>query len=239
MKEFFQNNADYFSDHAPQLEAINNRILDIIADPDNYVTFDFVRGKSEILRGRKQFPARQVAFALNELVHHSQSRPHHGAYASVETGDHHARSLIESAILIDELGAPYATRTSVLREDEEVLDTFSCIHLNKHPIEVSRHIIPSRDEFIDTFPLYTKDTAIHDALLWILQSKPSNDKLDEEFQQVLERTTAEEKTAVTALIAQVRVRLAEAQTADEFSKQYGTDKPSFQELQDLLEYLSS
>lgn len=239
MTEALYDTPDYFSDYAHQFNKINDRVLEIVADPDTFVTYDFVDETAEIVRGKREFPAQQVAYAFNRLVLSTKSQPRQGIYAATEIGSHPTRTLIDSALLVNKEGMPYAVRTGILREDNDVLDTFSCTLLNKHPIEASRRLLPGNDELIDAIPLYTQNAAVRSTIVWILLTKPTGNELAAAIQYTLDKAAPKEEGNVATLLEYVKVRLQEEQAADSFAEQYGSNRPNFQELQDILRYLQS
>lgn len=237
MTEFFHHQPDYFSDYAPQLNAISNRVFEITSDPDTVVMFNFETNSPNVIRGSSQFLSRQVSLALNKLITVSQSQPNFGSYAAVELGSSPERTLIESTVLINAFSAPYAARASILREDGAILEMASVVHVRGQPVEASRKLVAGHDDLMEMVPFYTKDAAIQEMIIWTLLMKPAGNDLDTSLQNILAKTSVEEKQAVAIMLNYVRDRLLQEQASDDLARQHGTDRPSFQELQDLLQFL--
>lgn len=240
MTEAFSEYPDYFTENITLLDGINNKILDRISDnPLAVIAFDLEQDAFDTIINHEDLPIHHARMAVRRLI--ALASPFQQPAGSI-----FARSQIryapdttlELTLLTNTSEEPFAIRSVTTQSSDEVLDITTITHINGTCTEATRHIMPERGELTDMIKTRVTDIAVQAELISLLRYHAQSDNVDMLLAEILERDWFTPVSIAESHIANlIKNHIASERDARQFAAGLHIDKPSANDLRQLLHHL--
>lgn len=240
MSEFFQDNSDYYVDHKPLLDALSDRILDIASqDPKAVIACDFVTNTSETVLHSDGISADHAVSAIARLV--AQASTTETPIGAIFAYAHDPALHIdyEVSVLNNTREEPFALRSLVTQQLGDGITRMTTLtHINGKARHIEQRTIAPSDLTQDLVRAYIFDPRLKAALIDLLIYHCADDNI-EDCISTLPRSDPHTPSTITEIeiIQAVRDEIQRERDAQKFAGEYGMDKPGYDELRRLLQYL--
>lgn len=240
MTEAFAEHPDYFTENAELLDGVNNRILDRISDnPVAVIAFDLEREAFDTIINQDALPIHHARMAVQRLI--TLASPFQQPAGSIFARSQALRApnmTLELTMLTNMSEEPFAVRSVTTQKNEDILDITTITHINGTCTEATRHVTPERSELIDMVNSHISDIATQAELISLLRYHTPSDNIDMLLAEIFQRGWfTPVSTAESHLAHLIKNHIASEQEARQFAAQLYIDKPSINDLRQLLRQL--
>lgn len=240
MTEAFAEYPDYFTENAELLDSINNQILNRISDnPQAAIAFDLQQNSFDMIINHEGLPIHHAHTAVRRLARIAApfQEPAGSIFARSQS-DRTPNTTLELTVLTNINEEPFAIRSVTTQKIDGVLDITTITHINGICTEATRHITPETTQLTTMIKDSITDLSAQTELISLLHYHMTDDDIDELLAEILDRGWFAPVSTIESHIANlVRAHIAREREARQFAAQLHMDKPSINDLRQLLRQL--